>query len=157
MANELSPRGVPGTNVQLGRGTYVLAPISVGKFREMEQDWERLYATEGEGENQTLAVQGSERQVIMAKFILASLSRNYAQVLDDGGNLVPLSEDAVLNFLLDVGNRETAFAAAMGVSGMVPTSGEASAVVSGAVNGAAHSPDSSTASPLPTEPILPLN
>lgn len=157
MSNErnLAPRGVPGVVIQLGRGTYVLAPVTVGKFRELEPEWNKLYETDGEGDSTTLRLQGVERQVIMAKFILASLQRNYSQVIDDAGDFVPLTEDSVLNSLLDVGNREAAFAATMGVSGLTPNLGEALAgteMPAAIPNGLTEfSPDSGIASPSPTE------
>lgn len=151
---KLTPRGVPGIEIQLGRVKYILAPIKIGKMRELEPEFDKLYALE-DGEAGVFKIKGIERSLIMAKFILESLRRNYDSIITDEGSLVPLTVESVVEELIDLGNREDAFSAAMGVSGLVPSSGEALAVEqTGTTTG---SLDSSTASPLLMEPTSPAN
>lgn len=126
MANDSTPelrsRGIPGTKLQLGMAEYVLSPITVGRFRDLEADWDSLYEMNEDGT--TFKLNGPKRSALMARFIFESLRRNYSKAVDDEGNLVELTEDLVVNSLVDLGNRDFAYAAVMGISGMQPT-GEA--------------------------------
>lgn len=111
---KLPTQGIPGQEVALGKDIYTLAPITIEKYAELEPEFTRLYDADEAG---LYKIQGVERFKLMAKFILESLRRNHPDV----------TEAQVLGELLDMGNKDSVFAIAMGVSGLVPLAGTTTA------------------------------
>jgi hypothetical protein len=104
---------LPGIQMRLGVREYVLAPIVLDKFLELEDDFERL-RPDAEHPFTTIG----ERVRSLAKFVRASLERNYDYVERSDGQRVLLTEAVLLSDLLDMGNREDALMAALAVSGL---------------------------------------
>lgn len=103
---------VPGIKMPLGAKEYVLAPLTLGQFFELEEEYNGL---QPDAEKPLV---GMARLRALGKFIKASLERNYTTVLRWDGTEVPLTEDVMFSDLLDLGNRENAFLATLAISGL---------------------------------------
>lgn len=115
----LTPRGVPGQKMQLGVMEYVLAPVKLAKMKDLQGEFDRLYKIKEGSESLEFEVQGFERTEIIAKFVAASLQRNYDQIISDEGKFLDITPESVLE-ILDLGTRENAFAAVMALTGLAP-------------------------------------
>lgn len=110
---EVAQVRLPGIKMKLGVREYVLAPITLDKFCELEEDFDRLRP-----DSEKPFTSAGERVKALTKFVLASLERNYSFVERSDGMRVPLTAAVLLSDLLDMGNREEAFLAALAVSGL---------------------------------------
>lgn len=111
------PVKVPGRIIKMNGQDYVVAPLKLRQLMEREGDIDRMNPSHPEA-----FTTGGERLTAMARVVAASLSRNYPD----------MTEDRVMD-LLDMGNYNQAFNAALAVSGLEP--GEAEAVKGSASSG----------------------
>ena len=121
------PATFAGRPFLVGGTTYIIAPLKLSQFWELEADLNRMRPEAEE------PAHGGERFKIMARVVAMALSRNHPE----------MTEDQVAD-LFDLGNIEGAFEAALAVGGLVAT-GEAMPAENGST-----SPASSTDSPSPT-------